>query len=121
VLTGISPILLVTDLERSLAWWQESVGFDVEKLDENFGAARRDDLVILMARSPQPSVYWQVVENMWNVYIRVEDVDAFCAEVQERGAELDYSLCNQPWGMREFGLQDPDGHDIGFGQPIRPA
>ena len=119
MLTGVSPILLVTDLERSAAWWRERVGFDVELANENFALARRDGVIVMLARSPQPSVYWQVVENMWNVYIRVDDIDALHAEVLERGAELDYGLCEQPWGMREFGLQDPDGHDIGFGQPIR--
>lgn len=119
MLTGVSPILLVTDLERSCAWWRDKVGFTVETINDNFAIARRDSVSVFMALSRQPSVYWQVVENMWNVYIRVDDVDALCAEVEERGAELDYTLCNQPWGMREFGLQDPDGHDIGFGQPVR--
>jgi hypothetical protein len=35
-----------------------------------------------------------------------------------RGAEIDYGLCDQPYGCREFGTQDIDGHDIGFGQVV---
>jgi hypothetical protein len=31
----------------------------------------------------------------------------------------DYGLCDQPYGCREFGTQDLDGHNIGFGQPIK--
>lgn len=53
---------------------------------------------------------------MWDAYIRVDDVDAIYAEVQERGAGIDY---NAPHGFREFGVQDPDGHDIAFGQQLQ--
>jgi predicted enzyme related to lactoylglutathione lyase len=121
VLTGVSPILLVTDLERSCAWWRDRVGFEVEMFNDDFAIAKRDSVSVFMALSPQPAVYWKVVDKMWNVYIRVDDVDALYAEVQERGAEIDYSLYDAPHGMREFGLSDPDGHDIAFGQPITPA
>jgi uncharacterized glyoxalase superfamily protein PhnB len=57
---------------------------------------------------------------MWNAYIRVDDVDAIYAEVQERGAGIDYTIDDTPHGFREFGVQDPDGHDIAFGQRIAP-
>lgn len=39
----------------------------------------------------------------------------------ERGAKIDYTIYDAPHGMREFGVQDPDGHDIGFGEPIEQA
>ena len=55
---------------------------------------------------------------MWDAYIRVDDADAMYAEVQERGAAIDYTISDKPYGMREFGVQDPDGHDIGIGQRI---
>lgn len=61
---------------------------------------------------------WRLVHNMWNVYVRVDDVDTIYAELQERGAAIDYTIYNAPHGFREFGVQDPDGHDIAFGKPI---
>jgi uncharacterized glyoxalase superfamily protein PhnB len=30
------------------------------------------------------------------------------------GAPIDYTIYDTPWGFREFGVQDPDGHDIAF-------
>jgi hypothetical protein len=35
---------------------------------------------------------WRLVNNMWNVYVRVDDVDAIYAELQERGAAIDYTI-----------------------------
>lgn len=48
----------------------------------------------------------------------MDDADAVYAEVQERGAPIDYTIYDAPHGFREFGVQDPDGHDIAFGQRL---
>jgi predicted enzyme related to lactoylglutathione lyase len=74
---------------------------------------------LALAQDPSRLVpHWQIVNMMWNVYIRVDDADAMYAEVQARGAGIDYTIYDAPHGFREFGVQDPDGHDIAFGQPI---
>jgi predicted enzyme related to lactoylglutathione lyase len=122
-LTGVSPVLLVSDLDRSVAYYGERLGFECEVYGEppNFASASRDGVSILLALAPDSARLvpnWQIVENMWNVYIRVDDADAAYAEVQERGAPIDYTIYDAPHGFREFGVQDPDGHDIAFGQPL---
>jgi hypothetical protein len=38
--------------------------------------------------------------------------------VQGRACPIDYSLYDAPHGFREFGVTDPDGYDIAFGQPL---
>src|SRR5262249_22136940 len=117
-LTAVSPVLLSSDLDRSIAYYTDKLGFVCEYSDENFAIVERDDVSIFLALTTAEIVpHWQHVENMWNVYIRVEDVDAIYAELQKRSCGIDYSLYDAPHGMREFGVQDPDGHDIAFGQP----
>jgi predicted enzyme related to lactoylglutathione lyase len=122
-LTSISPVLLVSDLERSVAYYRDRLGFDTELYGDppNFASVGRDNATILLALTDEPErivPHWHVVENMWNVYIRVDDVDRLYAEIQERGAPIDYTIYDAPHGFREFGVQDPDGHDIAFGQPL---
>jgi hypothetical protein len=87
----------------------------------DFIAARRGEAAILMALCSEPERIvpnWKIVDNVWNAYIRVDDADAIYAEVQARGAGIDYTIYDAPHGFREFGVQDPDGHDIAFGQPL---
>jgi predicted enzyme related to lactoylglutathione lyase len=122
-LTGISPVLLVADIERSVSYYRDQLGFECEVHGDppDFASARRDGATLLLARCREPERIvpnWRIVHNMWNVYIRVDDADAIYAEVQERGAGIDYTIYDAPHGFREFGVQDPDGHDIAFGQPI---
>lgn len=122
-LTGVSPVLLVADLERAVSYYRDRLGFSCELFGEppDFATARRDNAIILLALASDSTRLvpnWQIVEKMWNAYIRVDDVDSIYAEVQERGAEIDYGIYNAPHGFREFGVQDPDGHDLAFGQPL---
>ncbi len=123
-LTGSSAVLLVADLERSASYYRDSLGFECELYGDppDFLTASRDDVSVLMALCADRSKIvpnWQIVDKVWNVYIRVDEVDELYAEVQRRGAPIDYSLYTAPHGFREFGVTDPDGHDIAFGQPLR--
>ena len=77
--------------------------------------------MILLAPAPDGTrvvPHWQIVDKLVDAYVRVDDADAIYAEVQERGAPIDYTIYNAPHGFRKFGVQDPDGHDIAFGQPL---
>ncbi len=126
VLTGVSPVLLVAELQRSVNYFSDRLGFECHVFGSppNFATAARDAAVILIAVSDQPErlvPHWQIVDRMWDAYIRVDDVDAIYAEVQARGAGIDYTIYNAPHGFREFGVQDPDGHDIAFGQRLDEA
>jgi predicted enzyme related to lactoylglutathione lyase len=122
-LTGVSPVLLVADMDRSLGFYRDALGFECEVYGNppDFTAATRDAAVILLALAASPEglvPHWKIRHNTWNAYIRVDDVDAIYAEVQARGAPIDYTIYNAPHGFREFGVQDPDGYDIAFGQPL---
>lgn len=58
------------------------------------------------------------MDKVWNACIRVDDVESVYSEVQKSGAGIDYTIYYAPSGFREFGVQDPDGNDIAFGQPL---
>jgi catechol 2,3-dioxygenase-like lactoylglutathione lyase family enzyme len=120
-LTGISPVLLVSDLERSIAYYRDRLGFECHVYGDppDFATAVRDEATILLALCEEPERIvpnWRIVDNVWNAFVRVDDVESIYAEVQARGAGIDYTLYDAPSGFREFGVQDPDGYDIAFGQ-----
>jgi hypothetical protein len=62
--------------------------------------------------------HWRIVDNMWDVYFWVDDVEAIYEEFKQRGAIIDYHLGIKPYGVKEFGVQDLDDHDIAFGQVL---
>ena len=122
-LTGSSAVLLVSDLNGAVEFWRDRLGFECKTYGHppDFATASRDDASVLLALCGDAAAIvpnWKIVTNTWNVYIRVDDADAIYAELQERGAAIDYTIYDAPHGFREFGVQDPDGHDIAFGQPL---
>ncbi len=124
-ITGGSPVLLVRDVIQSAAYWRDKLGFTDQSIHgnpPNFAVIRRDDFSVLLAQVPAGQTFipnWQVADKTWDVYIRVDDVEAIYAEFQASGAIIDYSLYVAPHGFKEFGVQDLDDHDIAFGQIIQ--
>ena len=87
----------------------------------SFCILRRDELHLMLSQAPEGHAigpHWRVVDMLSNVYLRVDDVVALYREFKESRALIDYDICEQPWDCREFGIEDLDGYDIAFGQPI---
>ncbi len=124
-LQNIAPVLLVRDMQASLAYWKDKVGFDVSRQYNepvNFAMPQRDGVTIMLAQVPKakdvPIPNWRVVDKTNNAYIWVDDAKSLYEELIQRGATIDYTLYDTPWGTREFGIQDLDDRDITFGQVL---
>ena len=121
-LTAVAPVLLVRDVVASANYFRDCVGFSYERLwgePPDFCIARRDGQSLMLAQiePDQMSVpHWKIRSGMWNAYFWVTDADALYEELKASGAKIDYGLGTKDYGVREFGIQDLDDHDIGFGQ-----
>lgn len=126
LLLRIAPVLIVRDIVASVKYWQDQVGFETDTLygePPNFAMPRRDDITIMLVQAapgtepPKPN--WRCVDKCNQVYIWVDDARQLYDELSNRGAKIDFTLYDTPWGTREFGIQDLDDHDIAFGQIVR--
>jgi catechol 2,3-dioxygenase-like lactoylglutathione lyase family enzyme len=121
---GSAPILLVRDVVAAANYYRDKMGFTYERFwgePECFCILWRDRFHLMLSQvEDEKSIvpHYKVVEKMWNVYFWVDDVQALYQELKQRGATIDYDLCEQPYGCREFGIQDLDGYDIAFGQDL---
>lgn len=53
--------------------------------------------------------------------VHVDDVDAHYARARAAGAQIDSELIDQPYGQREYGARDLEGHRWWFAAPVRSA
>lgn len=51
--------------------------------------------------------------------VAVDDVDAHYERARAAGAQIDGPPVDQPYGRREYGARDPEGHRWWFGTPLR--
>jgi uncharacterized glyoxalase superfamily protein PhnB len=123
-LLASAPILLVKDVVVSASHYRDVLGFTFPRFwgdPPSFVILRRDGMSLMLKQADDPAEvrpHWRVSKGMWNAYFWVTGVDALFAELVAGGAKIDYPICDQPYGCREFGVQDIDGYDIGFGQDI---
>lgn len=121
---NVAPVLLVKDVVASANYFRDKLGFSYDRFwgePSDFCMVRRDGQTVMLSQAPAKAKllpHWQIVNQMWNVYFWVENVDALYAEYQRSGAKIDYELGLKPYGVKEFGVQDLDGHDIAFGQIV---
>lgn len=123
-LTASAPILLVNDVVHSAEWYRDKLGFSIVQYygePANFVIIHRDGHYLMFRNAPPEEIkpYWKIVENTCNVYFWVDDVETLYKEFVDAGATIDYSLYTAPYGVKEFGINDPDGYDISFGEVIK--
>jgi len=123
-LIGSAPVLFVRNVYATAEHYRDTMGFSFGKIwgePPSFTILKRDDMYVMIKQIEDHNrivPHRTVSAGLWDMYFWVDDVDALYKEFVERGAIIDYGLCNQPYGCREFGARDIDGHDIGFGQVI---
>ncbi len=123
-LTGSAPILLVKDIIVSVEHYRDKLGFTVSEIygkPPDFAVIQRDEQHLMFAKSPGDKIIpnWKSVEKTSNVYFWVNDIEALYKEFIDNGATIDYSLYTAPYGVKEFGINDPDEYDIAFGEIIK--
>lgn len=113
-ITGLAAVLYVKDFARSLAYYRDVLGFGGDFVwgDPPFYAVLclGDAAVHLNARAPAATSV---------VCIFCTGVDALHAELAARGAHIKHAPQDEPYGMREFQVTDPDGHLLAFGEPVK--
>ena len=50
--------------------------------------------------------------------VRIPDVDAHYARVKAAGAHIEREPTDQPYGLREYGVRDPENHRWWFSTPL---
>ena len=124
-LIGSAPVLLVRNVVNAANYYRDAMGFSYGKLwgePPSFVILNRDGMYVMLKQVVDDKLivpHWTISEKLWNIYFWVSDVDGLYSELVRRGAKIDYEPCNQPYGCREFGTQDLDGYDIGFGQVLQ--
>lgn len=124
-ITGSAPILLVSDIVKSAEWYRDKLGFSFDKFwgdPPGFCILERDNFNLMLSKvedKTEIKPHWKIVDKMWNVYFWVDDAEAIYEEFKKNGATIDYTLYTTPYNVKEFGVNDPDGYDIAFGEILK--
>ena len=123
----LTPNLLVANVERSLAFYVETLGFarGMTVPDASpfvFAAVTSGEVEIFLndaatAVKEYPAFAGKPLGATGTMYIELEGVDALHERIKS-SATITMPLVTQFYGMREFGILDPDGYVITFAERV---
>jgi len=112
----MSPQLVVTNLDRSIEFYIEKLGFDLDFRYEDFyaGIIKDDYSIHLKLGTPSGDERQNRRDNEdLDIVFSVQGIDDLYDEYTARSVEFTQSLRNMAYG-KEFYVADPDGYIIGF-------
>lgn len=121
-LRSLSASFTATDLQRSIAFYRDVLGFvvgdewrsngELEGCELHAGAVtfmlNQDDFA--KGRDRQKGIGSRLYCST------AQDIDRVAADIKARGGVLDQEPQDMPWGSRVFMISDPDGFKLTFVQ-----
>lgn len=113
----ISPMLAVANMEETLAFYQEVLGFTAKMKSAEYAIVERDGLNIHFMKAASEHVM-DCVRGHTEIYIEVSGIRSLWVHVktfQERYKIRE--LFDREYGMTEFHIGDPNGCLVFVGEP----
>ena len=120
---SIAPYFIVDDVVASANYYRDMLGFHYERFwndPPSFCMVTRNGVVIMLAQLERPGVMRpnHTVDpecESWDAYIWIENADALAAEFKSKGVKIARDVCDQPYGCRDFDVEDCNGYRLCFG------
>ena len=120
-----APVLGVRSVAEAVGYFERVLGFECP--GGLFGAEGEPPVYAVMRRGGC-EVHLQIRRRTvfaeergsfeGDAYLFVEDLDALYAELEGRGASVLRPPMDEPYGLRDFTIETPDGHRLSFAQRI---
>jgi uncharacterized glyoxalase superfamily protein PhnB len=122
----IAPVLGFRDVTKAVDYYTSVLGFECpggvfEGVEPGEGGVyaivRRAGVEIhLQIRRREVPARRRDIEA--DVYVFVRDADAVFEELTAKGARVQRPPEDAPYGLRDFVIEDPEGHRLCFGSPL---
>jgi len=121
-----APYFIVDDVVRTANYYRDKLGFHYERFwndPPSFCMVKRNGVVIMLAQletagAMRPNHVVDPEGGAWDTYIWIDDADALNAEFKAKGVKIARDICDQPYGCRDFDIEDCNGYRVCFGQDL---
>lgn len=105
----VSPILAVADMEETVGFYRDVLGFASIIASPGYVIVERDGQSIHFQKAESEKVM-AIVRGHAEIYVEVSGIAALWEHVKAfKGHHKIRDLFDQPYGMTEFHIEDPNG------------
>jgi uncharacterized glyoxalase superfamily protein PhnB len=125
-LQKLTPNLVVRDVAASMEFYCGVLGFErgqtvPEQAPYVFGIVTQGAVEIFFndqkaVAADHPALGQRPVGGALTLYIEVQEIEELFRNVQQRGVKITMPMKEQFYGMKEFGMEDPEGWEITFAE-----
>ena len=123
---SIAPYFIVDDVVATANYYRDQLGFQYDRFwgePECFCMVWRSGVVIMLSQLPstglmRPNSKVDPERGAWDAYVWIDNADALYEEYQSRGVIIARAICDQPYGCRDFDVEDCNGYRLCFGQDL---
>lgn len=119
----ISPTLASRDMKKTLDFYTGQLGFKIGMTfptldDPEYADVSRDGMVLMFVPARNAGIDGDEKLGVGvNLYLQIDgDIDAYYNEIKKRGVKITADIKDEPFGIRDFSLEDPDGYVLTFNQ-----
>lgn len=115
-LKAMSPQLLVTNLDHSIAFYKDKLGFTIDFRYDDFYAGIVKDGFSIHLKSGNPSVEERKNKRGnadLDIIFSTEDIEELFREISRMSVDVVQPLRKMPYG-KEFYIADPDGYILSY-------
>ena len=120
----ISPTLAVRNMKQAIQFYRDSLGFKMGMVfpdadNPEYADLSKDGMVIMLI--PTSNVGIGTKERLGtgvNLYMQIDgDIDGYYNELKKKGLKILVDIKDEPFGIRDFTVEDIDGYKLTFNQP----
>ena len=123
---SIAPYFIVDDVVATANFYRDQLGFHYDRFwgdPPAFCMVKRGGILVMLSQLEttgvmRPNRLAGDNGDAWDAYIWVDDADALYEEFKARGVKIVRGLCDQPYGNRDFDIEDCNGYRLCFGHDI---
>jgi predicted enzyme related to lactoylglutathione lyase len=123
---SIAPYFVVDDVVTTANYYRDKLGFEYARFwgePPCFCMVQRCGIVIMLSQLEvtgvmRPNRAVDPERGAWDAYIWIDNADALYAEFKSKGVIIARDICDQPYGCRDFDVDDCNGYRLCFGQNL---
>ena len=119
----ISPTLAVRNMKQTIEFYKNSLGFKMGMLfpdadNPEYADLSKDGMVLMLIPTANIGIGSQEKLGVGlNIYMQIDgDIDEYYNELKNKGVKIAVDIKDEPYGIRDFTVEDIDGYKLTFNQ-----